>query len=67
MNLLALKLFNPVIASQDLSIDTKFGRLKYRDTVPKNTLQQTEKAKLRKLTEVSAFYLLRLFSIIAIV
>ena len=33
-NLLTFKIFRAVITSQDLSFDTKFGRLKSRDTVP---------------------------------
>ena len=31
-----LKMFSAVITSQDLSFDTKFGRLKCRDAVPLN-------------------------------
>ncbi len=33
-NLLSLKPFSAVVASQDLPIDTEFGWLKSRDTVP---------------------------------
>ncbi len=36
--LMALKLFNAVVISQDLSFDSKFGRLKSHDTVPFNVV-----------------------------